>query len=236
MRGLVATQEELLNIQTLLRSYASPKQRRQLPWPVENHPAWDAVDELHAEVLWVREMLFEFVENEQIIPPRISERQHPCLGLMESFPDAWWCPAAFGFSGDGSVFQFDLDNEGCARTGEFGNRVSYSNSGPAFSGWGIQWDGSPDQHFNGFLFTKLTFWVKGDAGGETFQVGLKDTSGKEVKVESTSYVAVTTDWRQVTIPLVDFSGVNKGSIANWNLGFNNTHGHGVICVDDGKFE
>jgi len=76
-------------------------------------------------------------------------------------------------------------------------------------------------------------WVKGDQGGETFQIGVKDLSGKEVKIESEVGVIVSsTAWSQLVVDLEDFAGVDLGSVENINLGFNKNHGAGKVCVDE----
>jgi hypothetical protein len=231
-------ESDLEGIRGLLQSYIADQKLRERPWPVERHTSWDAVDDLRAKLYWIHQMLSHLVASGQISGVAGNESQHPCPGFLISFPDAWACGAAFAFSGDGGVLVSEAFLPECARTsasGETGLRVFYSNSGTGFGGWGLQWDGSPAGQVNAFQHDFLTFWVKGDVGGEIFQIGLKDTAGVETKRESPGYVAVTTDWQQVVIPLADFTGVNKGAIVNWNLGFNSSHGHGVICVDDARF-
>ncbi len=85
-------------------------------------------------------------------------------------------------------------------------------------------------------FSSFVFWVKGLSGGELFQVGLKDTSGTEVTIESKALVLVSSsEWRQVLIGLDDFAGVNTAAIENVSFGFNRNHGEGAICLDDMAF-
>jgi hypothetical protein len=85
----------------------------------------------------------------------------------------------------------------------------------------------------------LSFLVKGNNGGEIFEVGLKDTSYNETKLLITGYLTdgVTTEWQRVMIPLADFSGVNISSLDNFSLTF--THfinsGSGTIYVDEVRF-
>jgi hypothetical protein len=112
-------------------------------------------------------------------------------------------------------------------------------SGAGNGGWGVQWANAPSERFDASAFADLTLWIKGTSGGEIFQIGLKDTDGNEVKVESEPLVVVSaSEWRPVTVPLSRFSdeGVNITSIENVNVGFNRDHGSGTICVDDVAFE
>jgi len=92
--------------------------------------------------------------------------------------------------------------------------------------------------FDASGFSALVFWVKGAAGGETFQIGLKDMAHKETLLDSQEYVVVShLEWRQVNVPLSEFEarGVNLASLENVSLGFNRRHGSGTICVDDIAF-
>ncbi|MGH3912792.1 MAG: hypothetical protein ACRDTC_05190 [Pseudonocardiaceae bacterium] len=115
-------------------------------------------------------------------------------------------------------------------------RWNMSAAGDPSGGWGVHWDLSPSGSFNSSQFTSLAFSIKGAQGGETFQVGLKDRSGKEVKIESKDRVVITgQDWRWLEIPLADFSDVDPAAVTNVNLGFNKDHGVGQICVDEIAF-
>lgn len=72
----------------------------------------------------------------------------------------------------------------------------------------------------------LSFWIKGEKGGEDFEVQLVDDAG--VKREGAnprlplqSYLAkgVTTEWQEVVIPLADFQGLNLRRLAQMTLNF-----------------
>ena len=84
-------------------------------------------------------------------------------------------------------------------------------------------------------YTKLTFYVKGGAGGETYQIKMKG-GGTEVGVNSTSYVTMTTSWQKVTIPFTDFGAVSFASLQNcFTMAFvGNTPG--VVYLDYIQFE
>ena len=164
----------------------------------------------------------------------------------------------FSQVGDGVKFLFPNDKPNlidgqyveagdCIRSGPFGLRLVYNFSAGGGGGWGVHWDVPPLNHFNASQFTTLTFWVKGTVGGETFQIGMKDTGQigvegdeREVKVDSDRYVQVSaSDWRQVDVPLNNFAD-NRGTVLNASINnisftFEQRHGSGTICIDDIAF-
>ncbi|MDW8234085.1 MAG: hypothetical protein RMJ54_14990 [Roseiflexaceae bacterium] len=128
----------------------------------------------------------------------------------------------------------------CRRSARHGLRLIYNFTGAGNGGWGVAWNGAPGGTFDARQFDTLAFWVRGTAP-RGFQVGLKDATGREVKIESRDYVAASPDeWRKVTIPLgkfADASGaVNPSSVQNVNFGFNASHGSGNVCIADIAFE
>ena len=128
-----------------------------------------------------------------------------------------------------------VPNSDCIHSGEYGLQLIYDMKGQGNGGWGVQWNEASGKHFVASSFNAFTFWVKGASGGETFQIGLKDTFGKEVKVESVDLLVVAPEWMTITAPFSLFEGVNTASIENINIGFNSNHGSGTICVDDIAF-
>jgi Predicted solute binding protein len=68
----------------------------------------------------------------------------------------------------------------------------------------------------------LEFYIKGDAGGESFKIGLQDAVNDRsagtnllnlVTVGAGSYVTVTTSWQKVTIPLTDIITSQSGLVS-----------------------
>ncbi len=160
----------------------------------------------------------------------------PCPGgvLCEIFPQV----------GDGEAFVFinppgsltDQLVEDCRYSGRYGLRLTYAFSEAGNGGWGVHWHKAPLRHFNASRFSAIEFWVRGAAGDETFQIGLKDTDETEVKVESKPLVVLSpSEWVKVRVDLGKFAGVNTASIRNVNFGFNRDHGTGSICIDDIAF-
>jgi hypothetical protein len=129
------------------------------------------------------------------------------------------------------------DAPDCRRVSRsMGLRVTYSMSGNMSGGWGIHWSNSPSRHFNAQGLTSVALSVKGARGREAFQVGLKDTSGREVKIESRDWLIVSgSEWKRMEVPLTAFRGVRSASVENLNIGFSRNHGRGQLCIDEIAF-
>jgi hypothetical protein len=162
--------------------------------------------------------------------------------MVELFPQSVNGLKFVFINGTGSVVdKFVSAPQNCVHTGPYGLLLTYNLTGDANGGWGVQWASSPAKHFDASGFRSFNFWIKGINGGETFQIGLKDENGKEVKVESENFVIVTSDWTLATVPLslfTDVNGVrmvNTSIIENVNFGFNKNHGPGSFCIDDISF-
>ncbi len=88
-------------------------------------------------------------------------------------------------------------------------------------------------------FDTLSFWIRGQAGGEQVRVGLKDTSGTEATVAVADYLpgrALTTDFTGVRIPLSAFTmqGVRLTTMDNISFQFPAGQG-GTAMIDDIAF-
>ncbi len=87
-------------------------------------------------------------------------------------------------------------------------------------------------------FKTLTFFVRGQKGGETFEIGLNDVISN--RREDAVYVGsvyrylpggITTEWQKVTIPLSDWFGPDLSMV--FSLVFNfNEEGRGVFWIDE----
>ncbi|MDP2942964.1 MAG: glucoamylase family protein [Candidatus Omnitrophota bacterium] len=88
----------------------------------------------------------------------------------------------------------------------------------------------------------VTFWVKGENGGEIFRLGLKDGSWFEDKLDAKAYLpgGVTTEWQKVTIPLSDFKAIKDWyNMDNFSITFHHDYGqpyNGVIYIEGLVFE
>ncbi|HRZ07571.1 MAG TPA: hypothetical protein P5102_15780 [Candidatus Competibacteraceae bacterium] len=104
-------------------------------------------------------------------------------------------------------------------------------------GWGVHWDHAPTQSFDASGFDHFSFWVRGVSGDESFEIGLKDTSARETKIESKDWIATRAlrNGVEVIIPLAEFGDVNKKSLNNISFSFNALHGSGTLCIDNIAF-
>jgi len=85
----------------------------------------------------------------------------------------------------------------------------------------------PLNSYNATSKTSVTFWIKGEKGGEQYEIGLKDIKtlpGHEPKVSMTA----STTWTQVSISLGSFKSQNLASLENFSLNFKD--GSGTIFV------
>ncbi|MBN2406374.1 MAG: CIA30 family protein [Elusimicrobia bacterium] len=108
--------------------------------------------------------------------------------------------------------------------------VNYDIAKSGFGGWGVGLNGA-----NVSEYMYLSFNVKGKSGNEVFDVGLKDTSSKEMNLRITDYTEIGTNWQEVRIPLADFKNINLNSLDNFHIGFNDSCGKGCIFMDDIRF-
>jgi hypothetical protein len=111
----------------------------------------------------------------------------------------------------------------------FNNPVTNS-----YCGWGINLGG-----FDASKKSALSFWIKGEKGGERFGVGIKDfttQSGNEPKVPP---LTASATWQHVSIPLSKFQEIkrqNLSTLEGLSLGFTYDLGSGTIYVDRFVFE
>jgi len=150
-------------------------------------------------------------------------------------------------TGDGKPFTWNIPPGGsaaeftkeCAHSGSYGLHLVYEFTETGNGGWGVHWANFPAKHLDASGHSALTFWIKGDKGGEKVQVGLKDTSQVERYLSVTDYGNVTTSFTQISMQLDKFQGgdstVNIASLDNVSFGFNASHGPGSICIDDITF-
>ena len=112
-------------------------------------------------------------------------------------------------------------------------KITFVNPLPgSFSAWAV-----PLRICDATTSESLSFWVRGENGGERFEVGLKDSttpSGQEPKIQQTA----SGDWQYVSIPLQGFQDLKKqdlSSLENFSLGFKYDLGNGTIYIDELTF-
>ena len=173
------------------------------------------------------------VPKQKTAPPS-AQATTPPLPLKEIFTQAGAGDEFLFINNDkpDSLVRQFTDAADCRHSGPYGLKLTYGFTGQGNGGWGVHWDNAPRGYLDVSRFTHLVFWVKGKSGRESFQVGLRDTSGTEVKVESATLVVNISDWSIVAVPLSSFRGVRTSSVKNVNFGFNDKHGAGSLCIDD----
>jgi hypothetical protein len=85
---------------------------------------------------------------------------------------------------------------------------------------------APRQYLDASAYRYLTFWIKGQKGGEDFELELTDESNTgdddiRPKQPLRAYLSqgVTTNWQEVVIPLTDFRGLNPRRLVRMTLNF-----------------
>ena len=90
-------------------------------------------------------------------------------------------------------------------------------------------------------YHKVTFRVKGESGGEDFEIKMADKKRQETGVSGSAGQigkflkgGVTTEWQEVVIPLKNFGDLNLSQMGTFTINFNKV-GEGTIYIDDLKF-
>jgi hypothetical protein len=96
-------------------------------------------------------------------------------------------------------------------------------------------------YYNLGTYKSVSFWVRGERGGETFEIGMADenwmTIGDSLKagpIEKYLPGGVTTEWQRVEIPLKDFGALDLGRMGSFVINFAKK-GDGVVSLDDLTF-
>ncbi|RJP60980.1 MAG: hypothetical protein C4541_02995 [Candidatus Auribacter fodinae] len=106
----------------------------------------------------------------------------------------------------------------------------------------------PRQYFDASGYKYLTFWIKGEKGGENFKIGVADETWDQredsMKSEDIGVYLeaqkITTEWQKAKIPLEDF-WVDTSKLASIAVCFESEcfpegGGQGDIYIDDLQFE
>lgn len=193
-------------------------------------------------VQWFERARFEL--HPELQPPYrvllglLGNETHSPLGALFRQAEAG---EPFQFVNPPGSFEARLGGEGgCGRTAGPGLRLTFSFTGAGNGGWGVAWNNAPGGSFDAGRYSVLTLWVRGAAPGG-FQIGLRDATEREVKVEARDFVTVSPDeWRRLSIPLGRFADaagtLDISRVRNINFGFNAGHGSGSICFADMAFE
>jgi len=132
-----------------------------------------------------------------------------------------------------------ITKESDSRPGRAGKvlRIDFSKQG-GWCGWYTLLNGVDVSGFNA-----LTFWVKGETGGERFDIGLADNTMQDLEIDAVylgsikSFIpqGITTEWQQVKVPIAALRSELKmdrmGSLVFWFR----YEGSGAILMDDIAF-
>lgn len=125
--------------------------------------------------------------------------------------------------------------------GPYSYRLAYQVTPTCYGVWQTE---LLDEDFSDF--SKITFWIKGDAGSETPHIYLQDTDNCQVMpcryfVNVGPFLPagrITTNWQQAEIPLNVFTsnGVNTTSLRYFQIAFEFSTMTGAIYIDEIRFK
>ncbi|MEM2875292.1 MAG: carbohydrate binding domain-containing protein, partial [Candidatus Hadarchaeales archaeon] len=105
---------------------------------------------------------------------------------------------------------------GCENDNLYSWRISYLDGADHWGGFYLEFHDPVDMS----AYNAITFSVRGKHGGEKFKIKVKDNLGNENEVGIASYITVTKEWQEVSIPLEDFGGIDLTCITiPWNIAF-----------------
>lgn len=120
-------------------------------------------------------------------------------------------------------------------------KLAYNKEGTGWCGYYTLLNQIDGEYFDLSWYDKISFKVKGEKGGETFEIGMADrnwlTIGDSVKagpVEKYLPGGITTEWQEVMIPLTDFGLLDLTQMGSFVINFHKRQ-EGVLYVDDLKF-
>lgn len=139
-------------------------------------------------------------------------------------------PSPFQYKDEkGSSLESAISDGGAERSNVL--ELNYTVATGGWAGWGIPLNGLDVSSAK-----YVSFFVKGEKGGESFELGIKDKNGAEKKILSNSYLDVTNKWQNVKIPLTSFYGVSLAKLESIYFNFTNLQPAGKIYIDNIGFE
>lgn len=179
------------------------------------------------------------------LPKKVSSTFKPFYIYTEDGSmDNHFCPS--GWMGDISDLKIDGGHIINPQSGKNCFKVSYSAKGP--NGWaGIYWQEPPNNWgtmkggFDLTGATRLTFWIRGEKGGERiggFTVGgiMDGSVSSDTCKANIGPVMLTKEWKQYTIDLrgKDLSNIISG--LSWAIGRGENPQGATFYLDDVRFE
>ncbi|MDP3789240.1 MAG: hypothetical protein Q8R48_02435, partial [Candidatus Omnitrophota bacterium] len=161
---------------------------------------------------------------------------------VDDFDDEVFGYNALPPPGPGSLGTFEIAGGTCALThindaNRFGDagyslKIDYNVSVP---GQNAGYYTSMAQVIQAGAYNTISFYVKGAAGGEVFEVGLKNSEEKKINI--IHFTTITTNWQKVSLPIALFNTLTSADIDNFSLTFaEGMDPSGTIFIDNIQFE
>ena len=120
-------------------------------------------------------------------------------------------------------------------------KLQYFKKNTGWTGYYTLLNQIDGEYYDLSKFDTVSFWVRGEKGGEDFELGLADKNwiiiGDSLKAGQVSdYLpdGVTTEWQQVEIPLKDYGQLDLSEMGSFVINFN-ILGESTVYIDDLKF-
>ncbi|MEM2250589.1 MAG: PKD domain-containing protein [Candidatus Hadarchaeales archaeon] len=126
-------------------------------------------------------------------------------------------PARYGHPNNGQHLSLlEIQTGGWESDPDKAWKFIYSNISGGWAGFYCEFTSGPKNLSD---YENLVFWVKGERGGEDFEIILEDIYGTGGKVRVSDYAHITTSWRRVVIPLGAFGEDLSNIRVPWNIAF-----------------
>jgi len=120
-------------------------------------------------------------------------------------------------------------------------KIIYNKDSTGWCGYFSLLNQIDGEYFDLSKYKNVSFMVKGEKGGETFQIGMADKNWMNIgdslkagQIEDFLPGGVTSEWQEVTIPLVKFGSLDLTQMGSFVIDFNKKQ-KGVIYLDNLKF-
>jgi hypothetical protein len=189
------------------------------------------------------------MQVEEVLPPPVPPARETAEKIFNIYtdkraPDNHYAPS--GWMGDFADVKLNDQSMVNPHSGSTCIQVVYSSKSTQGNGWaGVYWQNPPNnwgEKMGGFNLTgynKLTFWARGENGGEAIEKfkigGIKGNYPDSLEVEM-GPVILTREWKKYTINLVgqDLSYVNGGLC--WVTASRLNPDGATFYLDDIRFE
>jgi len=120
-------------------------------------------------------------------------------------------------------------------------KLSYHKEATGWCGYYTLLNQVDGDYYDLSPYREARFWVRGEKGGESFEIGMADKSwltiGDSVKAGAVDkYLpdGVSTEWQEVIIPLEDFGKLDWTQMGSFVFNFHQS-GDSAVFIDDLKF-